>query len=89
MKTTKPYSRKYLFSKHWVYQKLFFKRVTTIPNYVVTELEKIQKSLLWVNLTPKIKHDTLCNDYKDKKRDKSGIKNVDNRKKLQVSIVHG
>ena len=38
--------------------------VTPIPIYVVTELEKIQKSFLWENSTSKIKHDTRCNDYK-------------------------
>ena len=51
--------------------------VTPIPIYVVTELEKIQKSFLWENSTSKIKHDTLCNDYKD-----GGLKNVDIRKKI-------
>ena len=45
--------------------------------YVVTELEKIQKSFLWENSTSKIKHDTLCNDYKY-----GGLKNVDIRKRL-------
>ena len=48
---------------------------TPIPNYVVTELEKIEKSLLWTNSTSK--HDTLCNDYKD-----GGLKNVDIREKI-------
>ena len=28
-------------------------------------LKKIQKAFLWNNSTPKIKHETLCNDYKD------------------------
>ena len=36
--------------------------VTPIPNYVVIELEKIQKIFLWANSTLKIKHDRLCND---------------------------
>ena len=51
--------------------------VTPTLNYVVTELEKIQKSFLWENSTSKIKHDTRCNDYKDR-----GLKNVDIRKKV-------
>ena len=51
--------------------------VTQIPIYVVTELKKIQKSLLWENSTSKTKHDTLCNEYKD-----SGLKTVDIRKKI-------
>ena len=51
--------------------------VTPTPIYIVTELEKIQKSFLWKNSTSKIKHDTLCNDYKY-----GGLKNVDIRKKI-------
>ena len=46
--------------------------VTPIPIYVVTELQKIQKIVLWENSTSKIKHNTLCNDYKD-----GELKNVD------------
>ena len=38
--------------------------VTPIPDYVVIELEKIQKFFLWANSISKIKHDTFCNDYK-------------------------
>ena len=30
----------------------------------MNELEKIQKAFLWNNSTPKIKHETLFNDYK-------------------------
>ena len=59
--------------------------VTPIPIYVVTELEKIQKSFLWKNSTTKIKLDTLCNDYKH-----GGLKDVDIRKKklcLQCSWI--
>ena len=48
--------------------------VTAIQNSVVTELEKIQESFLWVKF---FKHDTLCNDYKD-----SGLKNVDIGEKI-------
>ena len=39
---------------------------------MVKELDKIQKSSLWKNPTPKIKHETICKDYKD-----GGLKNVD------------
>ena len=55
--------------------------VTLVPNYVITELEKIQK-FLWETSTSKIKHDTLCNDeYKD-----GGLKNVDIWKKI-ISLL--
>ena len=39
---------------------------------MVKELDKIQKSSLWKNSTPKIKHETICKDYKV-----GGLKNVD------------
>ena len=54
--------------------------VTPIPIYVVTELEKVQKkkkSFLWENSIWKIKHVTLCNDYKH-----GALKNLDIWKKL-------
>ena len=55
-----------LILKTLVLSKIVFQAfVTPIPNYVVIELEKIQKSFLWANSVSKIKHDTLCNDYKD------------------------
>ena len=38
--------------------------IATVPKYVVNELEKIQEAFLWNNSNPKIKHETLCNDYK-------------------------
>ena len=46
--------------------------ITTVPKYVVNELEQIQQTFLWNNSTPKNKHETLCNYYKA-----GGLKNVD------------
>ena len=37
--------------------------ITTVRKYVVNELEKIQKAVLWNNSTPKIKYETLCDEY--------------------------
>ena len=51
--------------------------ITTVPKYVVNELEKIQKAFLWNNSTPKIKYETLCNDYMV-----GGLKNVDIQGKI-------
>ena len=66
METTKPCSRrKNTIFKTLALSKIIFPAfVTPTPIYVVTELEKLQKSFLWENSTSKIKHDTLCNDYK-------------------------
>ena len=74
METTKPYSRrKNIYFQNIGFIKNYFSSfVTPIPIYVVTELQKIQKIVLWENSTSKIKHNTLCNDYKD-----GELKNVD------------
>ena len=46
--------------------------ITPVPRHIVNELEKIQKTFLWKNSSPKIQHETLCNDYKG-----GGLKNID------------
>ena len=46
--------------------------IAIVPKHVINELEKIQKAFLWKNSTPKIKHETLCNDY-----EAEGLKTVD------------
>ena len=46
--------------------------IITVPKYIVNDHEKIQNTFLWNNSTPKIKHETLCNDYKT-----GWLKNVD------------
>ena len=38
--------------------------ITTVPKHTAIELKKIQKAFFWNNSSPKIKHETLCNDYK-------------------------
>ena len=50
---------------------VFLTLLTKIPHQVVKELEKIQKSFLRKNSTPKIRHETTCKDYKD-----GGLKSV-------------
>ena len=73
---------KILIFKTLALSKIIFQAfVTSIPIYIVTELEKIQESFLWKNSTSKIRHDTLCNDYKDGR-----LKNVDVRKKLSKTF---
>ena len=47
-----------------VISKIVFQSIiTTVPKYVVNKLEKIQKAFLCNSSTPKIKHETICNDY--------------------------
>ena len=35
---------------------------TTVTKHIINELEKIQKTFLWKNSTPKIKHETYWNN---------------------------
>ena len=42
---------------------------------MVNGLEKNQKAFFWKNSTPKIKHETLCNDYKAERLKKVDISN--------------
>ena len=52
---------KILIFKTLALSKIIFQAFATpIPIYVVTELEKVQKSFLWQNSTSKIKLYTLC-----------------------------
>ena len=51
---------------------IFQSMITPVPRHIVNELERIQKAFLWKNSSPKIKHETLCNDYKGE-----CLKNVD------------
>ena len=46
--------------------------ITTVPKHVLNEFKKIQNIFFWNNSSPKIKHETLCNNY-----EAGGLKNVD------------
>ena len=46
--------------------------LTIVPKSIIEELNEIQKKFIWSNKKCKIKHGTLCNDYKN-----GGLKNVD------------
>ena len=43
-----------------------------IQKQFIAQLEKIQKQFIWKNGNPKLKHTTLCKEYK-----KGGLKNVE------------
>ena len=51
---------------------LYLALLTIVPKSIIEELNEIQKKFLWSNKICKIKHGTLCNDYKN-----GGLKNVD------------
>ena len=44
---------------------VFQSLITSVPRHIVNELENLQKAFLWKNSSPEIKHEILCNDYKD------------------------
>ena len=52
--------------------------LTIVPKNVIFELKEIQNKFLWSNKKSKIKHSTLCNDYKN-----GGLKNVD----IELKII--
>ena len=45
----------FIFKTKAISKIVFQSFITTVPKYVVNELEKIQKAFLWNNSTPKIK----------------------------------
>ena len=51
---------------------VYLELIITMPNAIIVELEKIQKTFLWRNSHVKIKHQTLCNSFET-----GGLKNVD------------
>ena len=53
----------------------FLSIISKVPTEITSELEKIQKTFLWLS-KPKIKNETLCSDFEN-----GGLKNVNNRKK--------
>ena len=64
---------------------VFQSMITPVPRHIVNELKRTQKAFLWKSSSPKIKHETLCNDYKG-----GGLKTIDilNRViSLQCSLI--
>ena len=64
---------------------VYLSLIIIVPNSILEEIQKIQKSFLWYSSKPKINHKTLCNTFQD-----GGLKNVDVKSKvisLQCSWV--
>ena len=51
--------------------------LTVIPNSLIEELQKIQKTFIWHSSRPKISHKTLCNNFEN-----GGLKHVDISSKI-------
>ena len=60
--------------------------LSSVPNYVIKELNKIKNHFLWNGKRAKIKYETLCNTYET-----GGLQSVDIEfkiKSLQLSWIH-
>ena len=51
---------------------IYLALLTVIPNHITEEVVKIQKSFIWHDSSPKIKHETLRTEFKAR-----GLKSVD------------
>ena len=51
--------------------------LTVIPNSLIEELQRIQKTFIWYSSRPKISHKTLCNNFEN-----GGLKHVDISSKI-------
>ena len=51
---------------------VYLSLIITVPNSILEQSQKIQKTFLWYFSKPKINHKTLCNTFED-----GGLKNVD------------
>ena len=60
-----------------IFKLVYLALLTVIPDHITDEVTKIQKSFIWHDSSPKIKHKTLRMEYKA-----GGLKNVDIRFKL-------
>ena len=64
---------------------VYLSLIIIVPNSILEEIQKIQKSFLWYSSKPKINHKTLCDTFQD-----GVLKNVDVKSKvisLQCSWV--
>ena len=74
-----PERKTFIFKTVAVSKIVFQSFITIVPKHIVNGLEKIQKAFCLNNSTPKIKHETLCNNYKAR-----GLKDVDIPNQLKV-----
>ena len=51
---------------------VYLTSITSFSKQLIEEIQRIQKPFIWNNLTPKIKHETLCNSFEE-----GDLKNVD------------
>ena len=55
---------------------VYLSLIATVPNSILNEIQKIQKTFLWYSAKPKINHKAFCNRFEE-----GGLKNVDRKAK--------
>ena len=60
-----------------IFKFVYLAFLTVIPNSLIEELQKIQKTCIWHSSRPKFSHKTLCNNFEN-----GGLKHVDISSKI-------
>ena len=58
---------------------LYLTLITSFLKQLIEEIQKMLKVFIWNNLSPKIKHETLCNSFEE-----GGLKNNDINTKIEI-----
>ena len=51
--------------------------ITSFSEQLIEEIQRVLKAFIWNDLTPKIKHETFCNSFKE-----GGLENIDINSKI-------
>ena len=65
---------------------VYISYLSSVPNFIINELKKLQNHFLWNGKRPKVKHETLCNTFET-----GGLQSVDIElkiKALQLSWIN-
>ena len=57
--------------------RMYLSLISTVPNSILNEVQKIQKAFLWYSTKPKINHKTPCSTFEE-----DVLKNVDVKAKI-------
>ena len=68
-----------VFKTQGISKLVYLALITVIPNHITDEVAKVQKSFIWHDLSPKIKHETLRMEFKS-----GGLKSVDTSFKFVI-----
>ena len=66
-----------IFKALGIFKIAYLSLIIAVPNSILKEIHKIQKTFVWYSSKPKINHKTFCNTFEDE-----GLKNVDVKSKI-------